>query len=306
MASQHAIAFSDRVLGLGHMEAAAYGCSQLQTPSKDYNAACATDAAATEYLAYATHSAARGKIAPLSGMSAMPVWLTNGQRDSVVHPAVVASASTFYAKLGANVSAVVTVPGAEHAFVVDHACASCNACDYLGPPFVNDCSYDAAGAMLKHLYGGRLAKSRARVDMRQLFKIDQARYFPQLPSERELDMSRTAYAYVPRRCQPTRHRSNVTINVTGVLACPLHIVYHGCSSSADVLRMAIVENAGFNDWAESSSLIVLYPQTRGYACWDWDGQQTARPTTLFDTRQSPQMNTVNRMADGFLREVELG
>ena len=178
MASQHAIAFSDRVLGLGHMEAAAYGCSKLQTPSKDYNAVCATDAAAADYLAYAKHSAAQGNIAPLGGMKAMPVWLTDGQRDSIVHPAVVASAHTFYSALGTNVSDVVTVPGAEHAFVVDHECPGCNACGYLGAPFVNDCSYDAAGALLRHLYGGRLAPRRVRPDPHQVFKIDQSQYFP--------------------------------------------------------------------------------------------------------------------------------
>jgi poly(3-hydroxybutyrate) depolymerase len=40
MASQHAIAYSDRIAGLGHYQAAPWGCSHLIDSTENYNEAC--------------------------------------------------------------------------------------------------------------------------------------------------------------------------------------------------------------------------------------------------------------------------
>jgi hypothetical protein len=48
---------------------------------------------------------------------------------------------------------------AEHAWITDFYG---NACDYLGPDFINNCNYDAAGAMLRHFYWRHKFAPRAR------------------------------------------------------------------------------------------------------------------------------------------------
>lgn len=82
-------------------------------------------------------------------------------------------------------------------------------------------------------------------------------------------------------------------------SCKIHVVYHGCNSSVQAPgKMSIVEYAGYNEWAESNRLIILYPQTLGTACWDWTGASIPGNTnSKYDTRDGIQTNAVNRMVE---------
>lgn len=52
---------------------------------------------------------------------------------------------------------------------------------------------------------------------------------------------------------------------------------HGCQMNPDFIQQRFVLEAGYNEWAETNKIIVLYPQSardpRGnpFACWDWYG-----------------------------------
>ena len=70
------------------------------------------------------------------------------------------------------------------------------------------------------------------------------------------------YIYVPAFCLNNK--------------CPLHISFHGCLQSAQIVGETFVLNSGLNDWAESNNLIIIYPQIVSSAvnpqgCWDFWG-----------------------------------
>ena len=105
-------------------------------------------------------------------------------------------------------------------------------------PFINDCDYDAAGELLAHLLGPLQPPGKAG-------------------PPREFDR---ALLYVPKDCEQER--------------CRVHVAFHGCRQSAE--RFA--RDAGYNRWAETNRLIVLYPQVKASwspfnprGCWDWWG-----------------------------------
>jgi poly(3-hydroxybutyrate) depolymerase len=75
-----------------------------------------------------------------------------------------------------------------------------------------------------------------------------------------------AYLFVPENCKRNEQ-------------CSIHISFHGCNQNAEAIGNTYAKNAGFNAWAQTNDLVVLYPQTKKsafmplnpQACWDWWG-----------------------------------
>jgi poly(3-hydroxybutyrate) depolymerase len=103
-----------------------------------------------------------------------------------------------------------------------------------------------------------------------------------------------AYVYVPPLCRST--------------PCRLHVAFHGCRQSAAQIGRRFVDGAGYNAWADSNRLIVLYPQTmprygltigswtwlnNPFGCWDWWGYSGSD----YLTRAGPQIKAVRAMID---------
>ena len=96
-------------------------------------------------------------------------------------------------------------------------------------------------------------------------------------------MATTARVYIPTGCVPGT-------------TCRLHIAFHGCKQNEERVNDAFTVGAGFNRWAESNNIVVLYPQTHDTstnpnACWDWWGYH--RPG--YATKNGVQMAAVHRM-----------
>ena len=93
--------------------------------------------------------------------------------------------------------------------------------------------------------------------------------------------------YVPAACAAER--------------CAVHVAFHGCRQNADAVGERFVREAGYNRWADTNRVIVLYPQTiaryfyvynpRG--CWDWWGYTGAQ----YATRNAPQIRAVMAMVE---------
>ena len=85
--------------------------------------------------------------------------------------------------------------------------------------------------------------------------------------------------------------------------CRLHIAFHGCLQSQEVVGDAWYGHAGYNKWAATNRIIVLYPQTKASdvdplnpdGCWDWWGYTG----TDFNTRSGKQIVAVQKMIDRF-------
>ena len=54
--------------------------------------------------------------------------------------------------------------------------------------------------------------------------------------------------YVPNACKNKK--------------CKLHVHFHGCQQYHGSLGDLYAKNAGFNKWAESNNIVILYPQTK--------------------------------------------
>jgi poly(3-hydroxybutyrate) depolymerase len=154
------------------------------------------------------------------------------------------------------------------------------ACDASSEPWINDCDYDAAGALLAQLYGS--LKPRGRSYPSQLREFDQQRYAA--PGASSLEPF--GYVYVPKRCEQGA-------------TCRIHVAFHGCRQSTSFVGKAFVKDAGYNEWAESNDIVVLYPQVaksllmplNPQGCWDWWGYTGPD----YATRKGPQVLTVARM-----------
>jgi hypothetical protein len=219
------------------------------------------------------------RIDPPGYLAKSRVWLFSGTNDQTVKPEVVEALGRFYASFNAKLVVVNDKP-AGHAMVTHNAG---NACGATEPPFINDCDYDAAGELLRFLLGP-LSPPAAKLNGR-LFAFDQKAFAG--GNAYALSMADEGYAYVPHDCEGVR--------------CRVHVVFHGCRQGAETVGERFVRDAGYNRWADTNRLIVLYPQVvaryfwiynpRG--CWDWWGYTG----TNYATKEGAQIRAVGNMVD---------
>jgi hypothetical protein len=219
------------------------------------------------------------RIDPPGYLAKSRVWLFSGTRDETVRPEVVEALARFYGLFNAKFVLVKDKP-AGHAMVTHNAG---NACGATEPPFINDCDYDAAGELLRFLLGSLSPPSSQPAG--KLLRFDQR---PSAGGNAyALSLADEGYAYVPQVCEKER--------------CRVHVVFHGCRQGAETVGERFVRDAGYNRWADSNHLIVLYPQViaryfwiynpRG--CWDWWGYTG----TTYATKEASQIRAVQKMVD---------
>jgi poly(3-hydroxybutyrate) depolymerase len=295
MAGQLHVAHSGAIKGVGVLAAGPYYCAQGSVITAYYNCMAPgawTPLPALERLKRAAGGFAQARaIDPTANLADARVWLFSGTNDRTVDRSVVDGLRAFYLGFG--------VPPGRLAFVADrpagHAmitAAAGSACAVTGPPFINDCDFDAAGALLAHLLGP-LEPPAARESGR-FVRFDQKPFAG--GDAYSISMADSGYAYVPRACEADR--------------CRVHVAFHGCRQSAEAIGERFVREAGYNRWADANRLIVLYPQAIGRdgwgmaglrwsfvfnprGCWDWWGYTGAQ----YATKAGPQVAAVKAMID---------
>jgi len=102
----------------------------------------------------------------------------------------------------------------------------------------------------------------------------------------------TGFVYVPTACQ-----SGST--------CKLHVALHGCVQNWDTIDLQYVEHAGYNEWAETNNIIILYPQaepnlvlSNPNACFDWWGYAGSDYATKTGTQMQAIYEMVQHLASG--------
>jgi poly(3-hydroxybutyrate) depolymerase len=229
-----------------------------------------------ELLADTRAMAAAGKLDALANLRDDDVWLFHGKRDALVSAEVTAAARTFYEAL-IDVGRITYVDGIETA----HGMPTLDTgkpCAEFGAPFIQACDYDAAGALLTALYGPLAARTAASEELRPVAQ----------PGGEAAGMLDRGFVYVPASC-------------AGGARCGIHVALHGCMQSAEFVGDAFARGAGYNEWAESNQLIVLYPQVASskiapmnpYGCWDWWGYTGDD----YATREGPQIEVIMAMLD---------
>jgi len=275
MAGQFYLAHSKVMSGLGVIAAGPYYCAENSIRTA-LGPCVKGEIAVPTLLAAARTASAKGALDPIEGLRDDRVWLFHGTGDKTVSADVVAAARDFYAALTdpANVTYVDNV-SVTHGLPTRTTGAECG---QLGRPYLNACNFDGAGEMLKSLRG----ELKPPVDAAgRLIEFDQAEFG-------DASLNATGFVYVSRACENGR-------------TCPLLIFFHGCDQSAEVVGDAVVRGAGFNEWAESNGLVVLYPQAKSsrlaplnpLGCWDWWGYTGED----YATRDGAQIKAVKAMVD---------
>jgi hypothetical protein len=162
---------------------------------------------------------------------------------------------------------------AEHAMVTDDYG---NSCATKGLPYINDCNFDLAGAVLQQLYGSLNPRNNGTLG-------GTFSEYDQIPFVSGHAMASTGWVYVPQACGAGT-------------PCRLHVVLHGCKQNTADIGQQYVHSTGYNRWADSNNIVMLYPQTSTAAtnsCWDWWGYDSVD----YAKKSGPQMAAIKAMVD---------
>ena len=219
--------------------------------------------------------ALEGRIDPIDQLARHKIYMFSGAADQTVKHDIVVAAAEVYLRLGVPKAHIKTGPplDAGHGFVTENAGGECAR---SAAPYVVHCGYDQAGDLLGHIYGP--LQARASTPSGQLVTFDQRAFGA------GASLAAEGAVYVPAACLANA-------------GCRVHIAFHGCQQSRASVGDAFVTGAGFEAWADSNRIVVLFPQVAAdpflnpLGCWDWWGY------TGFDylTRDAPQIAAVHAM-----------
>ena len=219
--------------------------------------------------------AAQGSIDPVANLQASKVYLYSGTIDSTVKQGVMNALQTYYNSFvpAANVVYKNNI-ASEHAMITDDYGSGCST---KASPYINDCNFDLAGAILTHLYGTLNARNSGTLPVGNFVEFNQSQFVS------GHGMAPTGWAYIPQAC-------------TSGAQCKVHVVLHGCQQNVSLVQQQYVRNTGYNRWADTNNMVMLYPQTSTQAtnsCWDWWGYDSVN----YAKKSGPQMVAIKAMVD---------
>lgn len=280
MAAQFHLAYSAEVQGAAIVAAGPVYCAanSLQTAF----AHCLNQSSSTPDLtaasAYLKTQQQQGAIDALENLADDKVWIFHGTKDSTVAAVVSDALAKQYQSLlpTSNVLYIKDKPFAHHFPTVHHKGTDCAAST---APFIGNCGYDAAGALLQHLLPG--LKTRADHTSGQLLALNQYALAPKAKGQ----LGETGYLYVPISCSKGQQ-------------CRLHVSFHGCKQYGGAVGDAYARLTGLNEYADNNQLVVLYPQAdksvmNPNGCWDWWGYSGEN----YATKNGAQMQAVKQLIE---------
>jgi poly(3-hydroxybutyrate) depolymerase len=310
MAVQLQVAHSSIVRGVGIIAAGPYYCAQGSVLAATTRCSCTLDSTHTvcsvtptstdvPALVDATRRFARdGLIDDPAGLARQRAFILAGGKDKTVPVAVVAQLKEYYGAMGMpaqNLSAT-TLPESGHGLPT-HSYGG--ACAVTGAPYLNNCGYDAAGKMLEWLHGP-LQPARSGQPRGRLVRFDQRPFMPKgLARYWGSGLDSGGWIYIPEACARGE-------------PCRLHVALHGCRQGQSYSASSwwgpwwgakygrtFVDHAGYDAWADSNNLVILYPQAATVAfrnpngCWDWWGYTDGH----YADRRGVQVRALRAMID---------
>jgi poly(3-hydroxybutyrate) depolymerase len=111
-----------------------------------------------------------------------------------------------------------------------------------------------------------------------------------------LSLGDTGFVFVPKDCADGQ-------------ACRVHVALHGCKQDVGDIDRKFVDDTGYNGWADTNRLIILYPQTRTssfapfnpQACWDW--WSYVNHGDGYVTKSGAQIKTIKAMLDALTADA---
>lgn len=290
MANQLGIAHSATFKGVGVFAAGPYMCAgHSNYTACMYNAGISSSMLSTMQADIDRWSGS--SIDAKGNIAAQKVFLFVGNGDTTVGPNPVLALQTQYGHNGVPAAHLQLVrrDGTAHVFPTDFAGTGNNACSSASSPYIANCGYDGAKAVLAMFYGALNPRNDAPPASRYL-EFDQAA-FTSNPG-----MAATGWVYVPADC-------------TAGASCRLHVALHGCQQNAATIGDRFLVNTGYTRWADTNRIVVLFPQTRvdntrrstaasgslpnPNGCWDWVGWYGSS----FAQRDGTQVAAIKAMVD---------
>jgi hypothetical protein len=169
---------------------------------------------------------------------------------------VVEAAKRFYITAGVPEGSVTLVEKeGGHAFMTE---TEGTACGLSKEPYVSDCDYDQAKAILEWIYAATLADPSPS-PTGKFIVFDQSTFSQGVAN----GLAAEGVVYVPADCETNP-------------GCRLHIALHGCEQARESVGDAFIKGSGFARYADTNRLVILFPQVAGSVvnpagCWDWWG-----------------------------------
>jgi len=285
MAVQYAVAFSRTVRGAGVFAGGPYFCAQGLLITAMTNCMSTAVLLNVNTLVSKTQSlASSGSIDPLSNVATQKYYLYSGTNDYTVTSAVVKSVQTMMQQLGTPATNFAT----QYSLNAGHGVPTVSygvSCTATQSPYLNNCNYDGAGAVFQQLYGALNAKgTQNAANWKSLYTYD---YVPSGWTDFGMSIGDTTHVYVPSSCQ-------------GGAACRLHFVFHGCNQCEEIVGSVFYQNAGYAEWAETNSIVLVFPQaisnpldSNPLCCFDWWSYSSSN----YMTKSGPQMETWKNIAN---------
>ena len=302
MAVQFEVAFSSILKGAGIIAGGPYYCAQNSEITATSVCSCVpfgcfgvSTTNVAELIRITDRNAERGLVDATSNLRNGRFWLFSGRADTAVPQRIMDDLQTYLLHYvdQANIFYKNDLR-AEHAQPTDFFG---NRCDVLDDPYINNCRYDGAGALLQWIYGALRPKEDGRL-RGSFIAFDQRDFLANAASH---GLAEEGWLFVPADCangQP----------------CRLHVAFHGCKQYQTydyfdpkrglvTFGTTFVRKAGYNHWADTNSIIVLYPQatptpTNPLGCWDWWGYDDANYATKNGRQLAAVRGMIARIASG--------
>ncbi len=291
-ASQMGIAYSATFKGVGIIAGGTYDCAgQVNYTGCMYNATPSITQSISNMKSWSGNQ--NDLVANIANQK---IYIFTGTNDTTVGKNVTDQVYKLYVTTGQFVSSgnvrYDNTSNAAHTFPTDFDSSGNNPCTSAYSPYISNCSFDGAGAVLKQVYGTLNARNDGTLGG-SLIQFDQGEF---ISSPNSYGMDTTGWVYVPASCAAGQQ-------------CKVHVALHGCLQSQTSIGMKFVNNTGYNKWADTNGIIVLYPQTvpdntthttsasgslsNPNGCWDWIGWYGR----TFDQKAGVQMAAVKKMVD---------
>ncbi|CAF1531444.1 unnamed protein product, partial [Rotaria sordida] len=290
-ATQIQVAFSASIKGAGIVAGGPYNCGgQISYTSCMYT----SSPSITQSISN-TKSWSGNKIDDIKNLATHKVYMISGTSDTTVGGSVMTQLYKYYVTDGqfipsANVVFKKDLKSA-HTFPTDFDSTGNNACGSTSSPYISNCGFDGAEAILQHIYGSLKPRNNGALSGK-FIEFNQEEF---ITNARTNGMSTTGWIYVPKSCADGA-------------TCKLHIAYHGCLQGYEKVGDKFVKNTGYNRWADTNNIIVLYPQAvatntismgggaslpNPNGCWDWVGWYG----TDFSVKSGKQSTATKKMID---------
>ncbi|CAF4886276.1 unnamed protein product, partial [Rotaria sp. Silwood1] len=292
-ATQIQVAFSASIKGAGIIAGGPYDCGGQMS----YTNCMFTNSPSITQSISNTNLWSGNKIDDIKNLTKHKVYMILGTSDPLIGASVMTQLYKYYVTDGQFIPSANVVfkndLNAGHTFPTDFDSIGNNDCGSTSSPFISNCNFDGAGAILQHIYGPLKPRNNGVLNGK-FIEFNQGEF---LMNSSAYGMSDIAWIYVPKRCSD------------GAI-CKLHITYHGCQQSYEKIGDKYIKNTGYNRWADTNNIIILYPQTVATntidststdresipnvnGCWDWVGWYGSD----FDVKSGKQSSAMKKMMD---------